>query len=140
MFKTFAAALVATAMVAGAAVAAAPSTDAGTPPSTVTAGGSTKTEAMPARAHKPMKRVSHMRKHVTKHFGTKHFVTKYVVTKHLASAKHHRTRAVHNVSGRQAHKSAKVTKVGTPAKTAKVTKTAKAVGVQPAKLPASRIN
>jgi hypothetical protein len=83
-----------------------------------------------------MKRVSHIRKY-------EHKIARKHTTKHLASGKHHRIKAAHNVNARQTHKSAKVTKVTVPAKTTKTAKdieTTRAAGVQPAKSPASRTN
>jgi hypothetical protein len=121
MFRTFAAALLATSMVAGTAFSAAPAAPAGTTPPAVTIGGKTRTEAMTTRPANPVKRISHLRKHERK-----------IVRKHTGR---HQTKAVQSGNGGHAGNGAGITKAAAPAKIAKTTNAAR---VQSTKLPASR--
>jgi len=71
MLRKFAAALVATALVAGPAIAAQPSSGAGTTPATAAAPAAVK-EQTPAKqtdTRKPVKMVKHVRGHVRHHFA-----------------------------------------------------------------------
>jgi hypothetical protein len=104
MLKTFAAALLATTLIAGPAFAAPPSGSAGSTPAAST--------AAPASTHavtkQTAKTVKHARKHVRKHV-VRHKVGKMKVSRHAKSAKMHRHHAaapVKHVKGRKGGKGA----------------------------------
>jgi hypothetical protein len=121
MFKTFAAALIATSMAAGMAFAAAPS-DNSVLPSAATAGDGKAVKA--PSAHKPLKQLQHTRKHDRRHFARAH---------------HHSIRSLHQVYRGKTAKG-HVARATSGAKTAKAIKPAKTAGTQSTKLPATRTN
>lgn len=104
MLKKFAAVLLATSMIAGAAFAAETTTNDGSPPATMTAGstGKAATTNKVATA-KPAKHVKHASKHGRKHVGHAKRGTK--LTQHGKATKTHKAHVVR-------HKSAKTAKQG----------------------------
>jgi hypothetical protein len=117
MLRTFAAVLLATSLVAGTALAAEPTSGAGSPPPAATATG--KTIAAPTHSAKPGKFAQHTRKQHAR--------------KHSARVKHRSIKTVHHVKGGKTHKG-HVAKSTKPAKTATNNRPA---GVKTARLPAA---
>jgi hypothetical protein len=113
MLRTFAATLLATSMVFGAALAAEPASPAGNPPSTAAA--TNHAVAMPTH---PAKHTKHVRTHERKH---------------LALAKHRSFKSVHHVKGKT-HKS----HVAKTMKRTKLSKSVRSAGVKTAKLPVAQ--
>jgi hypothetical protein len=114
MLRKFAAVLLASSMIAGAAFAAQPSGGAAQATPAATTGSHPKNVAMPTSATK------HLRKHVQKHDR-----------KHHARSKFHVTKEARHLKGSKAHKA----QVAGITKSVKFPKTA---GKQSAKLPATR--
>lgn len=122
MLRKFAAAMLATTLIAGAAFAAQPSGSAGSPPPAATAGSNGKTVAVPTDPTKSVKLAKHMRKHAQKH-----------VRKHIARGKVRAMKAAQHFKGSKTHK-ARLARLATGAKPGKT------APVHAAKLPATRTN
>ncbi len=117
MLRNLAAALLATALVAGPAFAAQPSGTTGHMAAPATAVGTDVKAAAPST--QPAK---HLRKHVRSH-----------TRKHAAHRSIHRTKTVHHVTGSKTHKAYVAPMSG-------VGKSRKAAGVQPTQVPTTRTN
>ena len=89
MLRKFAAALLATTLIAGPAFAAQPSGSAGSTPAASTAAAPASTNAVTKQTAKPTKTVKHARKHARKHVA-RHKVGTMKVARHFKSTKTHR--------------------------------------------------
>jgi hypothetical protein len=109
MLRNFAAALLATTLIAGPAFAAQPSGTTGATPATASAPASTKAQAV-TKETKPVKMVKHVRSHVRKHFARNKVGTMKVAS-HVKTHRSHIARS-HVARNHFAHavKPGKVTK------------------------------